>query len=419
MYIEWFSYITTEIMLSVMMFFIVDIILFINDKNEETRRQMKIELSSIERNNEKLLDYQEKVKSTNEQINYQKIELTRAFNNLEQINSEIESQSKLMEYMASTFDVLKCMNAIADSIMEVKNPKLCMFYLNKDVYQNKDANCIIKTNYTSMQRRLKKEIDSIYENYILKSDKLCTIYRDEQLKDFSFIGDANLNSIALFQVKEKKKIIGFILVGSDIADFFHKSTSYYENCILGFVSSLKSTKLYLQMEEIARKDGLTGIYNRVYNNELFKKVTKEAQNKKSFLSVALFDIDKFKKINDTYGHFVGDEVIKMVSGIANKYAEEYLGFACRYGGEEFLVTLPGYNEVEAMKILEAMHDEIKTTTVKAQGFEVNVNVCIGVSSYPNICDEPDKLVNRADKAMYYGKNHGRGRLVLDNPDLVE
>ena len=110
----------------------------------------------------------------------------------------------------------------------------------------------------------------------------------------SFVGDANINALAFLPLKDKKKIYGLMIVGSDEENFFEKGISYYEGCIVDFNANIKSTKLYLQMEDMARKDGLTGIYNRVYNTELFKKVSKEAVLKNKTLSVALFDIDKFK-----------------------------------------------------------------------------------------------------------------------------
>lgn len=414
---EWFCYLFIQAIMSVIIFAVVDSYMHLNETYDSIKRKLTIEKSNIESNNEKLLDYQEKVKSINEQINYQKIDLGRTLKELEQVNIEIESQTEMMKYMASTFDVLKCMNVITDSIMEVKKPKLCALYVDRNVYQNKEISCIIKTNYTSMQRRLKKDIDIIFEDVAKNHSENCKIIKYDQLNAYKFIGDANINALAFLPIRDKKKTFGLMIVGSDEENFFDKGTSYYENCIIEFGTAIKSTILYLQMEDMARKDGLTGIYNRVYNTDLFKKVAKEAVSKNKPLTVALFDIDKFKNVNDTYGHLAGDDVIKMVANVAKKYADKYKGFACRFGGEEFLLTLPGINEIDAMEIFEDMHNEIKSTVVYSQDVEISVNVCIGISSYPNICNNPEILVSRADKAMYYGKKHGRGRLVLDNPEI--
>ncbi len=413
----WLSYFLTELILFVVVVCIVNVQVSANLSYLKEKNELNLEISRVEDVNTQLNEYQEKVKSVNEQINYQKIDLAKTLRELEQVNVEIESQNEIMKYMTSTFDVPKCINVITDSIMEVKKPKLCALYIGKDVYYNKDSSCIIKTNYTSMQRRLRKEIEYIFEGFSVDYNEPFIIY-GQDLKNFKFIGEANINSLAMIPLGTKKPY-GLLLVGSDKEDFFDKGLNYYQTCILEFDVAIKSTKLFLETQDMARKDGLTGIYNRVYNGQLYKKAAKHAEHRNQPLSVALFDIDKFKNVNDTYGHLAGDNVIKMVANVAKKYADKYNGFASRYGGEEFLLTLPGYDVQEALEILENMHQEIKSTVVLYEDIEIGVNVCIGLSSYPSLCQDVNVLVNRADKAMYYGKKHGRGRLIVDNPDIDE
>ena len=107
----------------------------------------------------------------------------------------------------------------------------------------------------------------------------------------------------------------------------------------------------------------------------------------------------------------------MVASIDDEFARANGGFACRYGGEEFLLVLPGFDEKRALPVLEEMHAKIQNTIVHYDDKDIHVNVCIGLSVYPTICKDTKVLVSRADKSMYYGKKHGRGRLVVDNPDV--
>ena len=138
------------------------------------------------------------------------------------------------------------------------------------------------------------------------------------------------------------------------------------------------------------------------------------------LTVALFDIDKFKRINDTYGHLVGDEVIKKIASItAHAIEETELGFICRYGGEEFVIALPDMSVEQALPIIQKLHTEIATTAVEAYGHVVTMNVSIGVSAYPELCDDVNQLIKRADWSMYYAKEHGRGQIKVDGPDVTE
>ena len=412
----WFCYVLVLAVIAITVFFVTELLEYSYDAYESYCTKLMLERNDVQDKNEKLKEYQEKVKTVNERVNYQKIELARVVSDLEQANREIESQTEIMRYMASSFDINKNINVIVDAIMDVKNPKLCAVYLDESVCNEKNGLSIVKTDYSSMERRLRKDIQKIYIDFE-NSRKTTELLTGEELKELRFIGETNIKSLVKLALIDDNKQYGMMIVASDVENFFEKGISYYETCLVEYNVSLKTTKLYLQTQDMARKDGLTQIYNRVYFGELFTKAAEEATKKQQPLSVALFDIDKFKNINDTYGHLAGDKVIKMVASLDDKYAKENGGIACRYGGEEFLLVLPGYDEKQALPVLEQMHKEIQSTIVHYDDKEIPVNVCIGLSSYPSICKDTNILVNRADKSMYYGKKHGRGRLVVDNPDV--
>ena len=134
------------------------------------------------------------------------------------------------------------------------------------------------------------------------------------------------------------------------------------------------------------------------------------------LSVGMLDIDKFKSVNDTYGHLAGDAVIKNVAGIMQKYAKEYHGIACRYGGEEFVIILPEKSLEEAYEIVLTMHEEIFNSKVEFEKHIIKVNSSVGISSYPETTSLVHELLSRSDEAMYYGKEHGRGVVIIDGKE---
>ena len=399
-------------------FSIVDLLVALNDKYHKKIFELTLENYDIQDSNEKLIEYQEKIESINEQINYQKIEMKRTNKELAQVNKETEAQTKVLSFMISTFDITKCMDVLAESVVDTKSAKLCAVYMEPDELISKRGNLIIKTNYSAVERKLRKEIESIFTEF-KSGNKENQILIGEELKKYKFIGDSNLKSIVLFPLVDGKKVYGLMLVASDKSDFFDKGLGFYEASAAEFNLSVKNTRLYLMMQDMAHKDGLTRINNRMYFMQLFDNAIKRAKRKKANISVALYDIDKFKSVNDNYGHLAGDAVIKTVAGIGNRYAEENGGFAGRYGGEEFLIVLPDKSVKESLPILEAMHEEIKNTIVKYEQDDISVNVCIGLTSYPDICEDTNLLINRADMAMYYGKEHGRGRLVVDDLELIK
>lgn len=171
-----------------------------------------------------------------------------------------------------------------------------------------------------------------------------------------------------------------------------------------------SYSLLLQRRR-AHTDYLTGIANRGRAFELGFKWCDRARNSKRPLSIVLFDLDRFKRINDGLGHAAGDrallEVVKVVQGILPRR-----NLFARIGGEEFLVILPGVNRERALDVAEDMR-----AAVAAAGFlhagkhPVNVTISLGVAELDESADF-QLLVNRADEALYVAKNSGRNRVVV-------
>ena len=172
--------------------------------------------------------------------------------------------------------------------------------------------------------------------------------------------------------------------------------------------------LYQKMENMAIRDGLTGIYNRRYLTEMLNAKISESNRKKTPVSLALFDIDKFKMVNDTYGHPFGDKVIQYVAQLLEKTANKNGGMAGRYGGEEFVIAFPGKGIKETFLLVERVHAEIKSTPLLYGKEEVQIRVSAGIASYPETCSKADDILNRADWAMYHSKKNGRDQITIDN-----
>ena len=131
----------------------------------------------------------------------------------------------------------------------------------------------------------------------------------------------------------------------------------------------------------------------------------------------MFDIDKFKSVNDTYGHLAGDEVIKCIASVIEQHTEKYDGFVCRYGGEEFVIALPNMKLEAAQTIIEDLFDKICSKVVRYNEFEIPLSVSIGLTSYPEICENQDEILKRADWCMYYAKKHGRHQICVDDGSI--
>lgn len=171
-------------------------------------------------------------------------------------------------------------------------------------------------------------------------------------------------------------------------------------------AQLAQLQMLLRLYREASRDPLTGLVNRrVLNKWLELEITRARQRERP-LSVLLFDLDFFKRVNDTYGHLTGDKVLQTFSRLLKRDLSNY-NLIGRYGGEEFIAALPGKDIKAAMKIAERICENCHT--IETRGTEnciVNFTVSIGVAE---LCetDTVDSLIHRVDKGLYSAKMKGR------------
>jgi diguanylate cyclase (GGDEF)-like protein len=163
----------------------------------------------------------------------------------------------------------------------------------------------------------------------------------------------------------------------------------------------------------ALTDPLTGVFNRRTFMDLSNKETARAQRRGSLTSVFMIDIDHFKRINDTYGHPVGDLVIKALAETATKGLRP-TDILARYGGEEFVITLPETDGDVAKRVAERLRAALEALTVPADSAEVRFTVSIGVATFATGVSITAAM-ERADHALYRAKQHGRNRVEIDEP----
>ena len=167
-----------------------------------------------------------------------------------------------------------------------------------------------------------------------------------------------------------------------------------------------------QTIEMAVTDGLTGLHNRRYLDSHLQTLFDRAVARRRPLAVMITDLDRFKTINDTFGHDGGDEVLREFARRLRKNVRG-IDLACRFGGEEFVVVMPDTEAGIAEKVAERVRAEIAQTPFRigASGDAISVTVSVGVSSLRRGADTVQDLMKRADIALYEAKNAGRNRVV--------
>jgi diguanylate cyclase (GGDEF)-like protein len=177
--------------------------------------------------------------------------------------------------------------------------------------------------------------------------------------------------------------------------------------------ALENAHLHKKTEELTITDELTGIYNYRYFARKLKEEQRRAVRYDLPLSMIMIDIDHFKNFNDTYGHEIGNIVLKGITEVVKKCIRDVDIFA-RYGGEEFIIILPQTPQIEVTKIGERIREQIEKTVFG--GFdsipELKVTVSVGISSFPENGQPHGELLSVVDQALYRAKGSGRNRVCV-------
>jgi diguanylate cyclase (GGDEF)-like protein len=166
-----------------------------------------------------------------------------------------------------------------------------------------------------------------------------------------------------------------------------------------------------RLRESNRRDVLTGMFNRRHFREVFEQMLHHAAETRQPISLLLIDLDHFKRVNDEYGHLAGDECLRMLARNLSDCLAQEVAVCARFGGEEFVVVLPGVSAMRVMDIAERVRRHISSVPVRFQGKEILMTGSIGVYCVPvGSSPSADEVLHQADDALYAAKNAGRNRV---------
>ena len=166
-------------------------------------------------------------------------------------------------------------------------------------------------------------------------------------------------------------------------------------------------KQYDELKSIAMHDKLTGLYNRHYLIDVADRKILSAHRHNTALCMIMLDIDHFKKVNDTYGHLTGDEVLKAIAKVL-KFSTRAEDFVSRYGGEEFIIIFEGCDIKDGLLRVEKIREEIESLNPQ----NIKVTASFGISELSENHKNFDMLLKDADEALYIAKDNGRNQVVI-------
>jgi len=244
-------------------------------------------------------------------------------------------------------------------------------------------------------------------------------YKRTKCADFFIIKQHKLASVAIIPLIRRGKCLGTLNMGSlnvqrftdtMATDFIEHMTSVVGVCLENHLN-------YETMKRTSLIDTLTGVNNRRFLEQRLGEEVDRAQRGVESLSCFFLDVDSFKKVNDTYGHQVGDQVLIAVASVIREQLRNNDVLA-RYGGEEFIALLSTIEEDVALDIAERIREKVKALLIETADKKVSVTISIGCSIYKpskkghsSSNEVGDMLIKNADKALYQAKNSGRDKVV--------
>lgn len=386
-------------------------------------------LEDLQEANEELKVQQEKINKVNELLGIQKIELQYANKRIKRAHDEMSVQNEIASSITSVLDKEELMNKVT-RIMQLRlDLDLVTVILEKDdmlddipgEQKQKRYFAIASSMGDSFDRNIKKSIEQTDLSELLMLNK--TYIQNnatDTAKFFEYLTTSQeLPSVIYIPIFKQEQRLGTLVVGKNKENAFNEGRAFYENIASQLSIGISNVHLYEKMKDMAIRDGLTRIYNRTHFSEVVHDYLNEAMVKKTKVSLALFDIDKFKMVNDTYGHRCGDQVICYVASLLNQRAIQHGGIAGRYGGEEFVIAFYDKTVEEAYEIVKKIHQQIKEKSVIYEDYQVEVRASVGVAGYPETCSNPGDLLTRADWAMYHSKRNGRDQITIDSDQVTD
>ncbi|MEW6279308.1 MAG: sensor domain-containing diguanylate cyclase [Candidatus Eremiobacterota bacterium] len=237
-------------------------------------------------------------------------------------------------------------------------------------------------------------------------------FNDEAQNERVLANHAELKSVMISPLMFEGKPLGVMLVS------YHQSGRYSEEIFQLYTLlsnqvalAIRNVQLQLGMAALAITDSLSGLYTHGYfQDHLGKEITKGKYANQS-VALMIMDMDFFKKVNDNYGHPQGDALLKQLGGVI-KSVTRPVDTVCRYGGDEFTVTMPETNRISAVVVAERIRQAVEEYEFVLGSNIVHITVSGGVAAFPEDAQTKKELLEKADQAMYEAKHKGRNKICF-------
>ena len=333
--------------------------------------------------------------------------------------SQLSKVHAVTQLLQSEFDLEKIYETIVQSSQKLSNsPAVVLWVIRGDRVYPVAASEPTLTDQLPKEGLALADDKGIVVNAVQNKrvELVNDVWKDRRVK--SIKGKAHFESVLVVPLLSRDKVVGVITCYGTRPYAF----SFNDQDLITVLAAqvgvfIENAYLYRELQEATLRDPGTGLYNYRYFYQELSRRFRQAKAEEQPLSIVIMDIDHFKKYNDTYGHVVGDEVLRQTGQVIQKTVGDR-GVVARYGGEEFAVILDEPLE-NARQIVEHIRRAVAHNKFEYQGYVVQaVTVSVGLASYPDHDQDEKELLEKADQAMYWGaKMRGRNKVAIYTPDF--
>jgi len=344
----------------------------------------------------------------------------------------IEAKKEILQSLPDKRRRVSFLFNVSQKLIELIDPEeIFDFFINSlgDLFPKADSILIFDFDsetdslilVRSLKRKdfiIKEKMGNVLDVWVLRHNRSLLI--EDLTKDFRFdynkieaYHERGASSFIVSPLSIAYKVLSIVRVETkDPLGFTLDDSRILRNiCDLGAVV-LERARLIQDTQDLAIRDSLTSLFVKDYFFQRLEDEIKRVRAKNLKLGMIMLDIDDFKKINDTFGHIVGDAVLAKLAKILINVAGAPGNVISRFGGEEFIISLIECQRPQLLRIAEKIRKSVEQASVTFRRKRINFTVSLGAALYPDDADQAIKLVDRVDKLMYKAKQSGKNKVCF-------
>ena len=313
--------------------------------------------------------------------------------------------------LTSTLDFKTVLELVTKKTYALFQATTSLLFLVDSVQQDLYCKVVIGKNSKNL-KNMRFKIGEGTMGCIAQTDEIYVVKNNAEnankLAEINSFFPNRIRSLVCIPLKTKHGVLGIIALVNCVEETFHHEDVFLLSTIADYSAIAIENAMYVeQIQDLIITDDCTNLYNIRHFNEVIDKELTRSKRYNQSLSLVLFDLDHFKKVNDTHGHICGSLLLKEIGNLVKRNLRD-IDSAYRYGGDEFILLLPQTSKRDAFKVAERFCDLFARTSIKLKkDVHVKITASFGVTSFPEDGNDRNKLVFLADQAIYQVKQRNR------------